>query len=200
MAEVTAIGYLTPVVVTVAAAIFLGERLQARRLIAVVVGFIGVLIILRPGFQSISAGQLALLGTTPLFALSFIMTKKLTETDSNTVIVAVLSFICTVTLFFPAVFSWSHVSMREYVLLFLTACCATLGHFTLTQALRYAPITALQPVTYLQLIWATLLGVLLFGDVIDFYVVLGGAVLVLSTTYIAHRESVIAKKEAAGSS
>ena len=88
MAEVTAIGYLTPIVVTVAAAVFLGERLQARRLVAVGIGFIGVLVILRPGFQTLSSGQLAQLATTPLFAASFVLTKKLTETDSNTVIVA----------------------------------------------------------------------------------------------------------------
>lgn len=199
MAEVTAIGYLTPVVITVAAAVFLGERLQARRLIAVVVGFIGVLVILRPGFQTLSVGQLAQLATTPLFAASFILTKKLTETDSNTVIVAVLSLVCTLTLMIPALLSWNPVSVREYVLLFLTAGFATLGHFTLTHAFRCAPIAALQPVTYLQLVWATVLGVMLFDDAIDFYVVLGGAILVISTTYIAHRESVLAKKEAARS-
>ena len=194
MAEVTAIGYLTPVVVTVAAAIFLKERLQARRLIAVVIGFIGVLIILRPGFRELSLGQLAQLGTTPLFAASFILTKKLTETESNSVIVAVLSLVCTLTLMIPAIFVWVPVSLREYVLLFSTAAFATLGHLTLTHAFRCAPIAVLQPVTYLQLIWATLLGVLLFGDLIDGYVVLGGAVLVLSTTYIAHRETVLAAR------
>jgi len=189
MAEVTAIGYLTPVLVTVAATLFLRERLHARRLLAVVIGFIGVLIILRPGFKELSVGQLALLGTTPLFAASFILTKKLTETDSNTVIVAMLSLVCTLALMIPAYFTWVPVTLREYLLLFLTATFATLGHFTLTHAFRKAPITALQPVTYLQLIWATLLGVILFGDAVDGYVVLGGAVLVLSTTYIAHREA-----------
>ena len=200
MAEVTAIGYLTPVVVTVAAAVFLGERLQARRLIAVAIGFIGVLVILRPGFQTLSVGQLAQLATTPLFAASFILTKKLTDTDSNTVIVAVLSLVCTLTLIVPAALNWSPVSLREYGLLFLTAGFATLGHFFLTHAFRCAPIAALQPVTYLQLIWATVLGVMLFGDAIDFYVVLGGAILVVSTSYIAHRESVLAERKAAVSS
>lgn len=198
MAEVTAIGYLTPVVVTIAAAIFLGEKMQARRLMAVVVGFIGVLIILRPGFETLSIGQLAQLATTPLFAASFILTKKLTETDSSTVIVAVLSSVCTLALLVPAVFNWSPVSLQQYGLLFLTAGFATLGHFTLTNAFRNAPIAALQPVTYLQLIWATLLGVMLFDDAVDHYVVLGGAILVLSTTYIAHRESVLSKKVTAG--
>lgn len=197
IAEVTAIGYLTPVLITVAAAVFLGERLQARRLAAVVLGFIGVLVILRPGFESLSVGQLAQLATTPLFAASFILTKKLTKTDSDMVIVAVLSLVCTLTLIVPAAFNWSPVSMREYTLLFFTAAFATLGHFTLTNAFRCAPIAALQPVTYLQLVWATLLGIVLFGDALDWYVIVGAAVLVLSTTYIAHRESVLAKQQAA---
>ena len=100
-----------------------------------------------------------------------------------------LSLVCTLALMIPAYFTWVPVTLREYLLLFLTAAFATLGHFTLTHAFRNAPITALQPVTYLQLIWATLLGVMLFGDAVDGYVVLGGAVLVLSTTYIAHREA-----------
>lgn len=198
MAEVTALGYLTPVVVTIAAAIFLGERLHARRLMAVVIGFLGVLVILRPGFQELSIGQLAQLGTTPLFAASFILTKKLTETDSNQVIVAVLSLVCSITLFIPAAMNWVSVVPREWFLLLLTAAFATLGHFTLTHAFRCAPLAVLQPMTYLQLIWATLLGVMLFGDVVDIYVILGGAILVLSTSYIAHRESILAKKEAAG--
>lgn len=193
MAEVTAIGYLTPVVVTVAASILLGEKLHSRRIIAVLFGLFGVLVILRPGFQQLSVGQLAMLCTTPLFALSFILTKKLTGTDNSTVIVTVLSVVCTLTLFVPAALHWTSVPLREMTLLFFTAFFATLGHFSMTYAFACAPIAALQPVTFLQLVWATLLGVLLFGDSVDFYVVAGGAILVISTTYIMHRESVLAK-------
>ncbi len=194
MAEVTAIGYLTPVVITIAAAVFLGERLQARRLIAIAIGFVGVLVILRPGFQELSIGQLAQLGTTPLFAASFILTKKLTETDSNQVIIAMLSLVCTLTLLIPASLNWVSVQPTEWLLLLLTAVFATLGHFTLTSAYRCAPIATLQPMTYLQLVWATILGVALFSDTVDMFVILGGAILVLSTSYIAHRESQLAKK------
>ena len=193
MAEVTAIGYLTPVVVTIAASVLLGEKLHLRRVIAVLFGLLGVLVILRPGFQQLSVGQLAMLGTTPLFALSFILTKKLTGTDSSTVIVTVLSVVCTLTLLLPASLQWTSVPLRELTLLFFTAFFATMGHFSMTYAFKCAPIAALQPVTFLQLIWATLLGVVLFGDSVDFYVVAGGAILVVSTTYIMHRESVLAK-------
>ena len=136
MAEVTAIGYLTPVVVTVAASILLGEKLHLRRIIAVLFGLLGVLVILRPGFQQLSVGQLAMLGTTPLFALSFILTKKLTGTDSSTVIVTVLSVVCTLTLLLPASLQWTSVPLRELTLLFFTAFFATMGHFSMTYAFK----------------------------------------------------------------
>jgi len=71
----------------------------------------------------------------------------------------------------------------------LTGVFATIGHFTLTKALTLAPISVLQPVSFLQLLWATLFGILLFGESIDGFVVLGGGILVISISYIAHRES-----------
>jgi len=89
MQQVTALGYITPILVTVGAALFLGERLQMRRIVAVIIGFIGVLIILRPGFQSVSSGQIALLVCSPLFAISFLLAKKLTQSHQSTTIIAI---------------------------------------------------------------------------------------------------------------
>ncbi|MEP4293564.1 MAG: DMT family transporter, partial [Rhizobiaceae bacterium] len=87
IAEVTAIGYVTPIFVTIGAAIFLGERLRARRIMGVLAGLLGALIILRPGFNEISIGQLAQLATAPLFATSFLMTKSMTgKSDSQTIV------------------------------------------------------------------------------------------------------------------
>lgn len=193
IAEVTALSYLTPVLMTIGAAIFFGERLYTRRILAIVFGLLGVFVILRPGFTEISIGQTAQLLTAPLFAASILLTKHLTKTDQLTVIVASLSLICSITLLPLALINWVAPNPTELLLLALTGAFATIGHFTLTRALSLAPISVLQPVTFLQLLWATLLGVWLFGESIDGFVVLGGAILVISTTYIAHRES-IAKK------
>lgn len=194
IAQVTALGYLTPVVVTVAAAIFLKEKLHARRLVAVTVGFIGVLVIVRPGFSEISIGQIAQLATTPLFAISMILGKKLTEESDPLAIVAGLSLVCTVTLLVPALMNWVVPNTVEVLLLSLTAVFATYGHYAMTLAFKYAPLTALQPISFLQLVWASVAGIVLFAESVDFYVVLGGAILVLSASYIAHREAQISRQ------
>jgi len=192
MQQVTALGYITPILVTVGAALFLGERLQMRRIVAVIIGFIGVLIILRPGFQSVSSGQIALLVCSPLFAISFLLAKKLTQSHQSTTIIAILSLVCTVCLAIPAMMQWVDVKLSQWAMLFLTAVFATLGHFAMTAAFRCAPIAALQPFSFLQLVWATALGAVLFQDKIDVYVIVGGTVLVLSVSYVAHREAVLA--------
>jgi len=190
IADVTALGYLTPVLVTLGAAIFFKETLHLRRIAAVVFGLIGVMIILRPGYIAISAGQVAQLVATPLFAISILMTKQLTTKESHSVIVAILSLVCTITLFPIALTQWITPTPSELLLLALTAVFATLGHYTMTRAISLAPLAVLQPVGFLQLLWATLMGAWLFSETIDLYVIAGGAILVLSTTYIAHRESV----------
>jgi drug/metabolite transporter (DMT)-like permease len=194
IAEVTALGYLTPVVVTVAAAIFLGETLHARRLIAVLAGFVGVMIIIRPGLQEISIGQLAQLATAPMFAISMLLTKKLTASNEPIAIVALLSLVCTLTLLPPAVMLWVAPGIDDLILLTLTAVLATVGHYTMTLAFSYAPLSALQPISFLQLIWATLAGYLLFAEPVDGYVVLGGVIIVASASYIAHREAKLGRQ------
>lgn len=193
IAEVTALSYLTPVLMTIGAAVFFGEKLYTRRILAILFGLLGVFIILRPGFSSISIGQIAQLLTAPLFAASLLLTKKLTNTDKLSVIVASLSIICTLTLLPVAMMTWVSPNLIELGLLSLTAVLATAGHFLLTRAFTLAPISVIQPVTFLQLLWATLFGVWLFGESIDRFVVIGGTILVGSISYIAHRESIARK-------
>jgi drug/metabolite transporter (DMT)-like permease len=189
IAEVTALGYITPVFITIGAALFLGEKLHIRRILAVFFGLVGVIIILRPGLSEISSGQIAQLVAAPLFAASMLMTKKMTSTESLAVIVTGLSIVCTLTLLLPALGNWVAPNTTEIALLALTAVFATLGHYTMTKAFNLAPLSVLQPISFLQLLWATLFGVILFGESIDIFVVIGGAVLVISTSYIAYRES-----------
>ena len=194
IAEVTALSYLTPILMTIGAAVFFGEKMYTRRIMAIVFGLLGVFIILRPGFSDISIGQVAQLITAPLFAASLLLTKKLTNTEQLSVIVATLSIICSITLLPVALLNWVKPDITELALLSLTGVLATIGHITLTRALTLAPVSVLQPVSFLQLLWATLFGVLLFGESIDGFVVLGGSILVISISYIAHRESIAKTK------
>ena len=189
IAEVTALGFIAPVFTTLGAALFLGERLRARRIGAVLVAFGGAMIILRPGFQEISAGALAQLTAAPLFAVSFLIAKKLTETETSPSIVAHLSIFVTLALLPGAIMEWRTPTWEELGWLFLTAVFATLMHLAMTEAFRCAEISVVQPVTFLQLIWATLLGYYVFAERPEVWVWIGGAVIVGSATYIAHREA-----------
>lgn len=194
VAQVTAIGYASPIFVTIGAALFLGERMHVRRMAGIAVGFLGVLIILRPGFEEVSLGQLAQLTAAPLFATSYIIAKKLTHDQDTTVIVAMLSLFCTLTLAPGAYYQWQTPHLSEAGLLALTAIFATVGHYTLTRAFHAAPITVTQPVTFLQLVWAVSMGIILFDEPADPPVLLGGAIIVAAATYISHREAQAARK------
>lgn len=195
IAEVTAIGYTSPIFVTIGAAMFLGERLFVRRIAAVAIGFLGTLIILRPGFQEIGIGQLAQLAAAPFFATSFILAKKLTERQDPGAIVAMLSLMCTLALLPAAIAQWRTPTLEELFWLTTIAAFATTGHYTLTKAFGAAPITVTQPVGFLQLVWAALLGMVLFGEALDPFVFVGGAIIVGAATYISHREVVAARHQ-----
>lgn len=195
IAEVTAIGYISPIFVTIGAAIFLGERLQWRRIGAVVAAFVGALIILRPGFQDLNSGQLAQLTAAPLFAASLLLAKRFTDNASSWFIVFMLSATCTLTLLPGAIAQWRDPTWTELGWMALTAVFATVGHYTMTQAFRCAPITVTQPIGFLQLVWATILGMVVFAEPLDPFVLAGGAVIVASATYISHREARVALRQ-----
>jgi drug/metabolite transporter (DMT)-like permease len=193
LAEVTALGYLAPLFVTLGAAVFFGERLHVRRLSAVGAGLLGALIILRPGFTEVSSGQLAQLAAAPLFAASYLMAKQLTNRGDPGVIVGMLSIFCTIVLLPGAIATWTWPSLAEVGWFALTAAFATTGHYTMTRALRAAPLTVTQPVNFLQLVWASTLGIVLFGEALDPWVMLGGAIVVGAATFIARREAMAAR-------
>lgn len=195
IAEVTAIGYTAPIFVTIGAAVFFSEKMHLRRIAAVLIGLCGTLIILRPGFNEVNIGQLAQLMAAPLFAASFLITKKLTQTESPGTIVALLSLFCTLTLLPGAIVQWREPTLEEIFWLGMTALAATTGHYTLTRALAAAPITVTQPITFLQLVWASILGMVLFGEALDPFVFAGGGVIIAAATYISHRETVAARRE-----
>ena len=190
IAEVTAIGYTTPIFTAVGAILIFRERVHIRRIMAILVGFLGTLIILRPGFQEISLGSLAQLTAAPCFAVSFLFAKKLTRTENSTDILVMLSIGCTLTLLPGAIMNWHPPTWYEYGFLALVAIFATAGHYALTRSFACAPLTVTQPYSFLQLVWAVLLGYLLFAEVPDVWVLAGGFIIVAAITYLTHREAV----------
>tara|TARA_R110002049_G_scaffold10127_6_gene50579 strand:- start:49415 stop:50332 length:918 start_codon:yes stop_codon:yes gene_type:complete len=194
IAEVTAMNYLAPIYVTVGAAIFLGERLAARRIVAVCLGLAGAAIILRPGFREVSSGHLAMLVAAVVFAGSYLLAKLLADEARPAMVVAMLSIFVTLGLAPFALPVWIAPTGYELLILAAVAFFATAGHFTMTLAFAAAPVTVTQPVTFLQLVWATLLGLVVFGEPVDIWVVLGGAVILGSVTFITWREAMLKRQ------
>lgn len=189
LAEVTAMNYLTPVYVTIGAALFLGEALPPRRLAAVVVALIGAAIILRPGLRAVESGHIAMLFTALAFAVGYLVAKRLSGEVSAPVVVGMLSVTVTIGLFPFALMDWVTPTWTDIGWLFLVACFATAGHYCMTLAFAAAPLTLTQPVTFLQLIWSVAVGALVFDEGVDGWVIFGGAVIMASVSFITWREA-----------
>ncbi|MGY9034168.1 MAG: DMT family transporter [Rhodobacterales bacterium] len=195
MAEVTAMSYLSPVFVTIGAALFLGERLAALRIMAIVFAIIGVLVILRPGFREISLGHIAMLINGGLFAASYLIAKVMADRVEPLVVVGMLSIFVTIGLAPWAFLVWVTPTLTQLGWTFVLATFATAGHYTMTLALRAAPIAVTQPVTFLQLIWSILLGILIFNESFDEWVVIGATIIILSISFIMWREGRVRNKK-----
>ncbi len=190
MAEVTAINYLNPVYVTLGAALFLGERLRARRMIAVAVALLGALVVLRPGLRDLDPGHLAMLLTAAGFAVSYLLAKPLSDALPASVVVGMLTITVTLGLAPFAIAVWQPVTAVEILWFLAVAALATLGHIAMTRGFAAAPLAVTQPVVFLQLVWSVILGYALFGEAVDIWVILGGLMIVGAISFIAWREAV----------
>nr|WP_225612119.1 DMT family transporter [Paracoccus sp. PAR01] len=189
VAEVTAIGFLNPIVVTIGAALLMGERISWRRALAIAVALCGALIVLRPGLRVLEPGHIAQLGASVTFGASYLVAKRLSEQVPAAVVVAMMSLTVCLGLAPFAAMNWVQPSLLQCAVLACTAFFATAGHYAMTRAFAAAPLTVTQPVVFLQLIWASLLGALVFAEPVDLWVLIGGAVMIGAICYITLREA-----------
>ena len=194
VAEVTAIGFLTYIFVSIGASIFLKEKLHKHRLTAILISFIGALIILRPGFKVIETGQMGMLIATMVFTASYLIAKVVSKERSSSEIVAMLSIFTTIFLIPSAIYSWEPLSIKAFLILSFTAIIATLGHITMTKAIKAAPMVVTQPILFLQLVWASMVGLFIFDEGFDLFVILGGTIIMLCVCYVSYREHKLGKK------
>lgn len=194
VAEVTAIGFLTYIFVSLGASIFLKEKLHKHRLSAILISFVGALIILRPGFKVIESGQLGMLIATMVFTVSYLIAKIVSKERSSSEIVAMLSIFTTIFLIPSAIYSWEPLSLEAFLILAFTALIATLGHITMTKAIKAAPMVVTQPILFLQLVWASMVGLFIFDEKFDLFVILGGTIIMLCVCYVSYREHKLGKK------
>ncbi len=189
LATIAALGFTGPIFVTLGAVLFLHERVHWRRWTAVAVGFLGMLVIVRPGMVDINPGMLMMLGAVPLIAGSNLVAKVVSGRDHPAVVVlwqSIVGAIC----FTPFGLWFWQTPTATQLLLFLTAgFVGTLGYFFITWAYRLLDISALQPITFLGIVWAALMDVAVWGKTSDIWTFVGAAIIVAATTYIAHREA-----------
>ncbi len=190
LADTTAIGFTGPIFIMMGAVFFLRERLTPSRWIAAGIGFIGMLIVVGPQLKG-SGGwwTLVMFAASPVFAGSFLITKALTKRDSPSVIVFWQSL--TVSLFtLPmAVWAWSSVSAYQLLAFLVAGVLGSAGHWCLTNAYRIADISASQSAKFLDLVWASAMGYLVFGDTPTSTTLLGGIIICSAAVWIARKES-----------
>lgn len=189
VAEATAIGFLNPICVTVGAALFMNERLAGRRIAAVCVALVGALVVLRPGLRSLDPGHLSQVVAALAFRASYLVAKRITDHVPASVVVAMMSLTVAIGLAPLAWAVWVPPTGGQVGWLGLVAVFATAGHYTMTRAFAVAPMTVTQPVTFLQLIWASLLGVFVFHEPVDQWVIVGGAMMIGAISFITWREA-----------
>ncbi|KAB7633214.1 DMT family transporter [Stenotrophomonas rhizophila] len=194
ISQAISLSYSTPLFVTIAAVLWLGETVRMRRWAAVIIGFIGVLIIVRPGSTTFTPGTLVAVGAAVLSSLVAIQIKQLTRVDSaDTVVFYTYVFWVPLSLV-PALFVWVWPTGLAWVWLVATGVLGTLGQLLWTRALRLGEVSALTPISFMQLPLVSLLGWLLFNEALDRWTVIGAGIILGANAYIAHREAVLARR------
>jgi drug/metabolite transporter (DMT)-like permease len=190
LADMTAIGFSGPVFIMAGAVLFLGEPMVARRWIASGVAMVGVLIVIAPGLSG-SGGywSLVMLASAPLFAASFLITKALTKRDRPEVIVAWQALTVSAFTLPFAIPGWIWPTPEQWGLFLVTGLLGSAGHWCMTEAFRIADMSATQPVKFLDLLWASVLGWMVFTEVPAMTTFAGAAVVLLATTWLAQREA-----------
>lgn len=194
LAQAVAISYSTPLWVTIGAVLVLHEVVRARRWTAVVLGFVGVLVIIRPGADDFTLASLVAVCAALLSGAVAISIKFLSRTEHPDAIVIYTTAIWVPMSLVPALFYWQWPSLTGWCWVAAAGFLGTMGHMCWTRAFRLGDASALTPLSFVQLPVVAVLAWLLFGEAVDRWTVIGAAVIFGSTAYIAHREAAISRR------
>ena len=189
LGDAVALSFTAPIFTTILAGIFLHEVIRARRWSAVLVGFLGVLVILRPGFETVDPNLFIVIVSSVAFAGSGIVIKILSRTDSPNAIVTWMAIYLTPLSLVPALFVWRTPEVATLLWLVALAAATTTGHIGLTRAYAVAEATAVQPFAYVHLPFVAIVGYIAFGEVPTAWTWIGAAIIAAACLYIAHREA-----------
>ena len=188
--KAAAIGFTTPLFTTILAIIFLGEVIRIQRITALIVGFIGILVVIRPGYIPFESGALWLLSAAITFSIVIIIVKKLTEKDSSlTTAFYQMAFMVPPT-FFIALFFWESINISQILLFIFVAIAGFITQFSFAQCLKMAETTFIMPIQFTKLIWLSLIGYFFFMEVPDIWTWIGASIIFSSILFIAYREAI----------
>ena len=192
LAEAVSLNFTVPLFATAGAAVFLGEVVRARRWSATIVGFLGVLVILRPGFAALDPAMALPILAAVFMATSTLMVKSLSRSETPGAIVLYMNLLMTPLSLIPALLVWRSPDWPALGLLALVGLLAVGAHLALTRAYSKADASAVVPFDYARLPFVAVLAYLIFGQVPDLWTWVGAAVIVASAVYIARREARVA--------
>jgi len=196
IARVTALGFSAPLFAAILSVVILHERFRLRRWMAISLGFLGTLIILRPGTIPLDLGSLLVLFSAALWGVVMIVIKMLARTETSMTITGYMNLLLSILSFVPALFVWTWPEPGTWGWLVAIAISGTLAQIAFAQSLREAETTAVLPFDFLKLVWVTALGAWLFAEIPDILTWVGGIIVFASGFYIAYRERRIAAEKA----
>jgi drug/metabolite transporter (DMT)-like permease len=195
LAEVFALEFTTPIWVALLAAVFLHERLSTHRIIVVVLGFSGVIVILRPGVDVFQPAAFVVLGAAMLFAGSVVMVKILTRRDAPLAVIFYMSVMQLPMGLIPALFDWTVPAWSDMPLFIIVGVTAVSAHYAMARALMVADASVIFPIDFLRLPAVAVLGYLVYAERIDLWTFIGAAIIFAANYYSILRESRITRPD-----
>ncbi len=193
LARVNGLAFSAPLFAAVLSIVFLGERFRARRWSAIIFGFIGALVMLRPGLVAIDIGSWLTLLSASLWGMTLIVIKILGRTESSLTTTGYMNVLLTLLSLGPALYVWQMPQGEAWLILLLIGITGTLAQLALAEALKTAETTVIMPFDFLKIVWASALGFMLFAEVPDIYTWIGAAIIFTSSFYVVYREQQIAR-------
>jgi drug/metabolite transporter (DMT)-like permease len=194
LAEVAALSFLGPLVATVGAVLILRESIGWRRSLAMIAGFCGVLILLRPGFAEIKLGSLMVIGSAVLWGFALLIIKKLAGRETPMRMTAIVTIMLTPLTLVPALFVWQWPTTEQWLLMALVGVSGSCSHMLMGTAFKFADATAVLPMDFSRILWTSLIGYFFFAQEPTIFTFIGGAIVFGAATYVTLREAQLARQ------
>ena len=191
LAKALTLAFIAPLIVTAFSPIFLGEKVGFRRWSAVIIGFIGSMVVIRPGFVEINLASLAALGTGVMYGFYLIITRKLSSSDNPLLTLLLTGVVGAIIISFVMPFVWIKPTLNQWSMMAAIGIFACVGHLFIILSLKYADASKLAPFSYFEIVTNIIIGYYFFSDFPDKWTFFGLFIIILSGIYISRRENIV---------